>query len=278
MIPKKRLDKSKIAINEYQKDLEKFPNKLKEYSKNQKIAKYFLKTYLSNPNSLPIIKNLFLEEKSNENSLKRFGEKESFRRTLTASRLREYQKLDKKRSWGISFSASLRDLNNYFKLNLAKTIFKEYKGKKLNVCSIGCGTGLAESQLKRVLKDKINLHATGIKLLEKDWMAHKNFKEINWHVTHAERMSRELKQMDVVYSNLGFHHAASSFQNNGLNKAFKELSKILRKQGLAIINLEGKINLEELPKELKVISSKSFESKNKQGIDYEHQVLILRKI
>ena len=217
------------------------------------------------------------------NSKKRFGESESIRRKRCADDLRNSRVMDRCESWGISFDASLEILNKSFHLNLVKLIKKEKKkGKKVKVVSVGCGTGRAENELKKVLGENIELHATGVARSPR-WNLTENSKNINWHVTHGNALSKIFKtnSVDFVYSRLGIHHSKDVIENSNF-RAYNELSKILRPGGLALIDLEGEFNQKEIPKNLKVISNNFYFEKQGKFPEffmvYPHRVVVLKKI
>ena len=290
MIPKK-VSKSaterarEVAKKQRQKDLLSLEKRLRKKAKTDSNTKAFLKTLLAVPKSSEQINRYFLDDQANKNSKKKFSEREGNRREAVNRDLRSSKEFDKNQAWGVSFNASLKQLNVAFRQDLAKTISKRFRGKKLKVASIGCGTGLAESQLQQALGNKIELHATGLTVLPDQWTKHKNYKSINWHVTHAEKMSRVLgkNSMDVVFSNLGFHHAGSNpFLGLNLRRAFRELETILAPGGLAIINTEGVFNSADVPRGLEVVSSKVYESgfvyaPTARKLNYHHRILILKK-
>ena len=81
--------------------------------------------------------------------------------------------------------------------------------------------------------------------------------------------------MDFVFSNLGIHHASDPITSRK-DIAFRELSRVLKKGGKAIVNLEGRFQLDELPKDLEIISNKDYIEKEGHT-EYSHRVLILQK-
>jgi ubiquinone/menaquinone biosynthesis C-methylase UbiE len=103
------------------------------------------------------------------------------------------------------------------------------------VLEIGAGDGSTITELRRAIPTA-SFSATGVKLI-KDWKKHKNFEEIDWHVAHAERLSRlksKLKPgtIDVVFSTLGLNLAENI--TGGLNEA----CLLLKPGGYLVFNLE----------------------------------------
>jgi SAM-dependent methyltransferase len=199
-------------------------------------------------------------------------------RTSQARRLIDARSRDRTAFWGTSFNPTLATLNKYFKTDLV-TFIKGLKKGKVKVVSIGCGGGRAESELKKALGERVELHATGVKLLTQ-WMDHSNYRSINWHVTHANILTRTFKpeSIDFVYSRLGLHHAKESYTQRN-HRAFSELEKILKKDGKALIDMEGKFNIGDLPKNLRILRNEELQEKDhhKNGKVYDHRVLLLEK-
>jgi SAM-dependent methyltransferase len=224
-----------------------------------------------------------LRIKANLNAFKRTGEdpnsKRYATRTLQGAKVKDGRQRDTTANWGTSFNPNLNLLNRYFGMDLV-TFIKQIKKGKVKVASIGCGPGKAESQLKDALGNRIELHATGVHILE-SWTQHKNYKSINWHVAHGNALTRVFKpkSLDFVFSRLGIHHAGEAFtQRNHL--ALAELEKVLKKGGKALIDMEGEFFEEDLPENLKIIFNEHRRVEHPYGKKgpYSHRVILLEKV
>ncbi len=111
--------------------------------------------------------------------------------------------------------------------------------KLIRVLDIGCLKGQAIIELSR-LHPRVECHGLSLRR-EPDWRGHKN---IFWKVGHAEKLRYPARYFDFVYSYFGETHV----QDIGV--ALKELNRVLKRKGKAVINFQTSNLLNLVPLEL----------------------------
>jgi len=162
---------------------------------------------------------------------KKAMERRNLARELTRGRLSDTQR--KSVWWNASFSATLKQTNLALGVDLEKFVREHAPNGR--VLEIGCGSGKTISELQKAIPSA-HFSALGL-TISKGWMKHSNYKKIDWHVAHMEKLSALKKSItkesvNIVFSSLGFTHAPNP------KKALQEIHSILSKGGHLILNIE----------------------------------------
>jgi len=177
-----------------------------------------------------------------ENSVSRFGEESAERRKKISKILVENRLRDAGRHvflwWNVSFNSSLRQTNLALGVDLTKLV-REYAPNG-RVLEIGCGDGTTITQLQKAIPTT-KFSALGL-TIPKEWMKHENYKEIDWHVAHAGKLSSIKRTLppgsvNLAFSTLGLTHAPE------FEKSLQEAHTLLKPGGHLLFNLEKQTQL-----------------------------------
>ncbi|MFA5931401.1 MAG: methyltransferase domain-containing protein [archaeon] len=162
---------------------------------------------------------------------------QAYERHELALRLATSRTHDRKLSYGVSYHANLAATNQALGIKLQNMI-REMGSSGGSVLEIGCGSGKTVSQLKGLFP-KTAFSATGT-ALEKKWMNHRNFRNIDWHVAHLNQLEKVFRgrKFNLIYSSLGL---TSSFEFSAISKRREEvltnLYAMLKPNGILVFNI-----------------------------------------
>lgn len=174
-------------------------------------------------------------KKAAENSIKKFGEKTAQKRAELFRKIRFARQKDAAESgiaekgeerhrWGISFNASLKELNKFYDINLASELLKlSFAKSGYSLLEIGGGSGRAAKELAKILKGKIRITSTGVKRVPQ-WVKGEG---VDWRLVHSQNLAKAFKpeSFNFIHSNLGISHSTE------FEKTIQDCRKLLKKGG-----------------------------------------------
>ncbi len=159
---------------------------------------------------------------------------------IRRARFRDLQVQKGNQGWGFR-ETSLREVEKNLGFNFKRVLqrikrnAKNAKRTKVRVLDLGCLKGEAISQIANTFPET-EAHGLSLRFFP-EW---KEQKRVNWHVRQAQNTKFPGNYFDFVYSYFGVTHSIE-VEPGG---SFKELHRIMKKDGVAIFNVEYKTYLE----------------------------------